>query len=109
MNKSNLISRSFQQTFEKLGRVCIGINSQIGAKLFHPLCIICRLDRELKELERKNSVPCRWNPSDKDYQELEHAYCLEKRNFFDRRLWAFSVRRKFLIQLKSKYAGVLCS
>ena len=55
---SNLISRSFQQTFEKLGRVCIGIDSQIGAKLFHPLCIIilCRLDRELKELERKNSV-----------------------------------------------------
>ena len=29
----------FLQTFEKLGRVCIGIDSQIGAKLFHPLCI----------------------------------------------------------------------
>ena len=65
--------------------------------------------RELKELEKKNSVLYRWNPSDKDYQELEHAYCLEKLNFFDRYLWASSVRRKFLLRLKSKYAGVLHS
>ena len=75
----------------------------IDAELFHSLY---KLNQELKELEKKYNVLSRWNPADKEYQELEHAFSLEKLQFFDRCLWASSVRRKFLLRLKSKYVGV---
>ena len=58
----------------------------INAELVHSLY---RLNQELKELGKYN-VLCQWNPADKDYQELEHAFSLEKLHFFDRCLLAFS-------------------
>jgi len=70
------------------------------------LCTI-RLDSQLKELERKHSLPCRWLPSDNEYKENEYTLSLTKKEQLLVQLWKTGQRRQFLLKLKRKYAGVL--
>ena len=61
----------FNNSMQSYQKAKKGLRMGIDAELFHSLY---RLNQELKELEKYHNVQCRWNPADKDYQELEHAF-----------------------------------
>ena len=64
-----------------------------------------RLDKQLKELEAKHRLPCRWDPTDRDYAEAQSALSLERRNGVGEAMWAASSRQQYLLKTKAKYAG----
>ena len=68
---------------------------------------LCRLDKELKELERKHRVPLRWTSSDSEYRAMQSQMTRERCDSVLSSIWASSSRRQFLLQLKAKYAGTL--
>ena len=44
------------------------------------LLFINRIDKQLKYLEAKHHLPCRWNPADREYTEARNA--LNKYQFY---------------------------
>ena len=66
-----------------------------------------RLDKQLFDLEQRHCLPCRWDQSHPDYQQLSATFSREKRSHVVEAMWAASSRRQFLLKLKAKYAGML--
>lgn len=72
------------------------------------MCVtVCmhRLEKELKDIEDKQSLPPRWLPSDKIYKDCELALLFSESEQLLLHLWKASQRRKILLNLKKKYAG----
>ena len=65
----------------------------------------CRLNRTLEKLEFQHGVLQRWTPSDPEFHQLKCEYLKEKRKSLLVAIHGASVRRKFLLQVKAKYAG----
>ena len=66
-------------------------------------CYNNRLENQLEEIERKNLLSSRWLPND---TEIEYAVLLTKQEQLLLQIWKTTQRRLFVLQLKSKYAGV---
>ena len=70
----------------------------------------CRLNSELAEMEKKQSLPRRWLTSDKEYKDCENTLLFSKSEQLLLLVWKASQRRMYLLNLKRKYAGnILCS
>ena len=65
-----------------------------------------RLGSVLKEIEKQHRISVRWTPQDKQYLEVENQFAETKREQLLLGLWKAAKRRKFLLQLKAKYAGL---
>ena len=65
-----------------------------------------RLNRTLENLEFQHGILQRWTPSDPEFHQLKCEYLKEKRKSLLVALHGASVRRKFLLQVKAKYAGM---
>ena len=48
----------------------------------------------------------RWQPTDHVYKEVKEQFCKIKLAQMKRGMWASVVRRRFLLQMKAKYAGM---
>ena len=66
---------------------------------------MCRIDKELKDIESKQHIHSRWSPSDRAYVEVKSMFTKERIYQVAEAMWAASSRRLFLLQLKAKYAG----
>ncbi len=73
---------------------------------FNMYCI-CRLDKELRELELINGIKHRWTLSDSAYVEAQKVFSKERSEQVAKSLWSASSRRMFLLKLKAKYAGMV--
>ena len=51
----------------------------------------------------------RWQPTDSVFQEAQKQFFEFKSAQLKQAMWASVVRRRFLLQMKSKYAGMLAT
>ena len=73
----------------------------------HFIVLYNSLDRALKEIESDHSISVRWSPLDKDYMEFESKIAESKQEHLLMGMWKAARRRKFLLELKAKYAGMM--
>ena len=66
-----------------------------------------RLNARLEGVEGQYNISHRWEPTDRDYVQIQMSLSTEKENYIAESMWATSARRKFLLRLKAKYAGIL--
>lgn len=64
-----------------------------------------RLDKQLRALEEKHHVKCRWSKFSKDYRDVERLLSKQKSDQVAEAIRMGSSRRQFLLSLKAKYAG----
>lgn len=68
---------------------------------------VMKLENNLKDIERKNKLRNRWSPSDREFVYYKSLLEKNQRWHLLSSLWTTSNRRKFLLKLKAKYAGML--
>ena len=64
-----------------------------------------RLSTELQTIESQHGVKSRWKISDPEYKQAEKAQASLVRSSLFEAIKACSVKRKFLLHIKAKYAG----
>lgn len=67
--------------------------------------IMCRMNGQVKELERAYDVQHRWHRTDKDYKVCLRYLSLGKRESILIALLKNRQRREFLLNFRRKYAG----
>jgi len=65
------------------------------------------MDSQLGEYEQKHQITQRWKPADKEFVDAKHSYFKEKQQLLHVSMRAVTVKRQFLLKLKTKYAGKL--
>ena len=67
---------------------------------------ICRYEKNVCDIEAIHCLRVRWLPTDPLYiegcKQLSQAKCAQLRHS----MWVSVVRRRFLLQMKAKYAGI---
>lgn len=66
-----------------------------------------KLDEQLKAMESRHSIPYRWSPLDSEFQQYKSLIQQNKKQQLLSGVWAAAHRRRFLLNLKAKYAGML--
>lgn len=74
--------------------------------LLYSVQVFLRYEKELKDIEALQGVSVRWQPTDHVYKEVKEQFCKIKLAQMKRGMWASVVRRRFLLQMKAKYAGM---
>ena len=64
-----------------------------------------RLSTELQTIESQHGVKSRWRISDPEYKQAEKAQASLVRSSLFEAIKDCSVKRKFLLHIKAKYAG----
>lgn len=64
-----------------------------------------RMESQLGEFELQKGIKHRWQRTDKEYIDAQHASLLEKKEALYASLRAAVVRCHYLLKLKAKYAG----
>jgi len=65
----------------------------------------CRLQRRLQKIEKQRNIRTRWQKGDELYQAHVAALDSKQRDAILNQLLQLSRERRFLLALKSKYAG----
>ena len=72
-----------------------------------PNCVylLCSMESQLTEFERRHNIICRWKSTDPEYDEARQRFLKEKKEQLQSSLWASVVRQHYLLKMKAKYAG----